>query len=92
MCTSNLDIYLYNSRECYCMIENLAKSVAKKQKRGVAIDLDILANCAIMGGIIRKAKEVMKKNDEAILPTKEDIKEMRVKVAQYIIDDFLPYL
>ena len=92
MCTSNLDIYLYNSRECYCMIENLANCVAKKQKRGIAIDLDILANSSIMGAIIRKAKEVMKKNDEAILPTKEDVKEMRVKVAQYIIDDFLPYL
>lgn len=92
MCKSNLDIYLSNSRECYCLIEWLANCIAKRIKRGKEVNIDYLANCSTMSKIIRVAKKLMVLNNEQIKPTKEDIKEMRQKVAKEILEDYVPYL
>lgn len=92
MCVSNLDIYLANCREVYSKKEWLAKCIAKRIKRGQEVSLEHLANCSTMGAIMRDAKNLMRKNGEQIAPTREDIKEMRVKVAKEILEDFVPYL
>lgn len=89
---SNLRLYVYNIEDCYTMIENLSQSLAKKAKKGIELDMDKLANSSIVGAIIRVAKKEMARLGERIKPTKEDVKEMRIDIAQYILNDCVPYL
>lgn len=92
MCTSNLNLYLYNSENCIVMMERVAQCLAKKVKKGISLDFDHLANSSIMGKIMSEAKKEMRKYGESIQPTKEDIKEMRREIAIYIIEEYVPYL
>ena len=88
---TNLKLYIDNSREIYLTTEWLANCVAKKMVKGQEVTIEHLATCSTMKAIIRAAKNMIKNFGEE-MPSKEECKEVAFKHAQYIIEDFAPFL
>lgn len=88
---TNLKLYIDNSREIYLITEWLANCVAKKMAQGKPVTVEHLANSSSMKDIIRYAKKLIAKYGEK-MPSKDEQIEVAYLHAEYIINDFAPYL
>lgn len=86
---TNLDIYVNNNREIYCVSEWLASCVAKRMKKGQPVTIEHLANCSTMKRIVKEGVKLVQYYDGMAVP-KEDRKEFAELHARYIIEDFAP--
>lgn len=85
MNTWRLSLYIDNSRDIYLVTESLFNSLAKKIKKGVALNVETLAKCSTMKRIISMAAKMVKEYDGVTVSTKER-KEVALKHSEYIIE------
>lgn len=80
-----LEIYVRNERHLVSLIENCAKMIAKKIKKGIEIDLNKLAMCPTVAKIVSDGAKVVQKYDDITL-TREERKEGKFFTAREIIN------
>lgn len=80
-----LAMYIRNTSEIYNITSWLQSCVLKKANRGVQPQVEYLANCSTMKGIIREAVKLLYKYD-GITPTKQEKQEAAREHAKYILD------
>lgn len=88
MNTLNADrmvIYINNTYDIYRLTEWLYDSLAKKMKKGLAPDVNRLANCCTMKTILREAAKLVLENDGARV-TAQERKEVALAHAASIIE------
>lgn len=80
-----LAMYIRNTREIYNITSWLQNCIIKKANKGVQPQLEYLANCSTMKGIIREAAKLLYKYD-GITPTRQEKQEAAREHAKYIFD------
>lgn len=80
-----LAMYIRNTREIYDITIWLQNCIIKKINKGVQPQLEYLANCNTMKGIIREAAKLLYKYD-GITPTRQEKQEAAREHAKYILD------
>lgn len=80
-----LAMYIRNTSEIYNMTSWLQDCLIKKINKGVQPQLEYLANCSTMKGIIREAVKLLYKYD-GITPTRQEKQEAAREHAKYILD------
>lgn len=81
-----LSIYVNNSSEVYLLTEWLENCIAKKIRKGVAVDTLYLSQCSTMKKIISKAARIEFEN-EGIKPSKEERSRVALSHAAQIIEN-----
>lgn len=80
-----LAMYIHNTREIYDITTWLQNCLIKKSNKGVQPQLEYLANCGTMKGIIREAAKLLYRYD-GITPTRQEKQEAAREHAKYILD------
>lgn len=80
-----LAMYIRNTREIYNITSWLKNCIIKKANKGVQPQLEYLANCSTMKGMIREAAKLLYKYD-GITPTRQEKQEAAREHAKYILD------
>lgn len=80
-----LAMYIHNTSEIYNITSRLQNCIIKKANKGVQPQLEYLANCSTMKGIIREAAKLLYKYD-GITPTRQEKQEAAREHARYILD------
>lgn len=80
-----LTMYIRNTSEIYNITSWLQSCVIKKVNKGIQPQVEYLANCSTMKGIIREAAKLLYKYD-GITPTKQEKQEASRKHAKYILE------
>ena len=80
-----LAMYIRNTSEIYNMALRLQNCIIKKINKGIQPQLEYLANCSTMKGIIREAAKLLYKYD-GITPTKQEKQQAAREHAKYILD------
>lgn len=75
-----LAMYIRNTSEIYNITSRLQNCIIKKNKQ-----VEYLANCSTMKGIIREAAKLLYKYD-GITPTKQEKQEAAREHAKYILE------
>lgn len=76
-----LAMYIRNTSEIYNMTSRLQNCIIKK----IQPQVEYLANCSTMKGIIREAAKLLYKYD-GITPTRQEKQEAAREHAKYILD------
>ena len=88
---TTLQLYINSSRDVYLLIEKLAESCKKRQRKGVIFNADTLAKSQNIYKIVafasRRCKEVFN-----YTPSNADKREARQRLAKEIALDWLPCL
>lgn len=85
MNTWRLSLYIDNSRDIYLATESLFYSLAKKIKKGVALNVETLAKCSTMKRIVSMAAKMVKEYD-GITVSSQERKEAALKHSEYIME------
>lgn len=80
-----LTMYIRNTSEIYNITSWLQSCVIKKANKGVQPQVEYLANCSTMKGIIREAAKLLYKYD-GIMPTRQEKQEAAREHAGYILE------
>ena len=80
-----LAMYIRNTSEIYNITSWLQNCVIKKVNKGVQPQMEYLANCITMKGIIREAAKLLYKYD-GITPTRQEKQEAVWEHAKYIFE------
>lgn len=80
-----LAMYIRNTSEIYNITSRLQNCIIKKINKGIQPQLEYLANCSTMKGIIREAAKLLYKYD-GITPTRQEKKEAAREHAKYILE------
>ena len=80
-----LAMYIRNTSEIYNITSWLQNCVIKKVNKGVQPQMEYLANCSTMKGIIREAAKLLYKYD-GITPTRQEKQEAAWEHAKYIFE------
>lgn len=80
-----LAMYIRNTREIYDITTRLQNCLIKKTNKGVQPQLEYLANCNTMKGIIREAAKLLYKYD-GITPTRQEKRQAAREHAKYIFE------
>lgn len=80
-----LAMYIRNTREIYNITSWLHDSLIKKINKGIQPQVEYLANCSTMKGIIREAAKLLYKYD-GITSTRQEKQEAAREHAKYILD------
>lgn len=80
-----LAMYICNTSEIYNITLWLQNCVIKKANKGIQPQLEYLANCSTMKGIIREAAKLLYKYD-GITPTRQEKQEAAREHAKYILE------
>jgi hypothetical protein len=80
-----LAMYICNTSEIYNITSWLQNCVIKKANKGIQPQLEYLANCSTMKGIIREAAKLLYKYD-GITPTRQEKQEAALEHAKYILE------
>jgi hypothetical protein len=80
-----LAMYIRNTWEIYNITSQLQNFIIKKINKGIQPQVEYLANCSTMKGIIREAAKLLYKYD-GITPTKQEKQEAAREHAKYILD------
>ena len=82
---TNLELYLNNSRDIYCMTEKLFNQCAKKVSKGITLDYARLYRSSYISAILREARKELFRYDKQVA-TKKDIEECRKNLCEYVIE------
>lgn len=80
-----LTMYIRNTSEIYNITSRLQNCIIKKINKGIQPQVEYLANCSTMKGIIREAAKLLYKYD-GITPTRQEKQEAAREHAKYILD------
>ena len=80
-----LAMYIRNTSEIYNMALRLQNCIIKKINKGIQPQVEYLANCSTMKGIIREAAKLLYKYD-GIIPTRQEKQQAAKEHAKYILD------
>lgn len=80
-----LAMYIRNTSEIYNITSRLQNCIIKKINKGIQPQVEYLANCSTMKGIIREAAKLLYKYD-GITPTRQEKQEAAREHAKYILD------
>lgn len=80
-----LAMYIRNTSEIYNITSRLQNCIIKKINKGIQPQVEYLANCSTMKGIIREAAKLLYKYD-GITPTKQEKQEAAREHAEYILE------
>lgn len=80
-----LAMYIRNTSEIYNITSRLQNYLIKKVNKGIQPQVEYLANCSTMKGIIREAAKLLYKYD-GITPTRQEKQEAAREHAKYILD------
>lgn len=81
-----LAMYIRNTSNIYNITSSLQSCVIKKANRGgIQPQVEYLANCSTMKGIIREAAKLLYKYD-GITPTRQEKQEAAREHAKYILE------
>ena len=80
-----LAMYIRNTREIYDITSRLQNCIIKKINKGIQPQVEYLANCSTMKGIIREAAKLLYKYD-GITPTRQEKQEAAREHAKYILE------
>lgn len=80
-----LAMYIRNTSEIYNITSRLQNCIIKKINKGIQPQVEYLANCSTMKGIIREAAKLLYKYD-GITPTRQEKREAAREHAKYILD------
>lgn len=79
-----LTMYIRNTSEIYNITSRLQNCIIKKINKGIQPQVEYLANCSTMKGIIREAAKLLYKYD-GITPTKQEKQQAAREHAKYIL-------
>ena len=80
-----LAMYIRNTSEIYNITSRLQNCIIKKINKGIQPQVEYLANCSAMKGIIREAAKLLYKYD-GITPTRQEKQEAAREHAGYILE------
>lgn len=80
-----LAMYIRNTSEIYNITSRLQNCIIKKIDKGIQPQVEYLANCSTMKGIIREAAKLLYKYD-GITPTRQEKQEAAREHAEYILE------
>lgn len=80
-----LAMYIRNTSEIYNITSRLQNCIIKKINKGIQPQVEYLANCSTMKGIIREASKLLYKYD-GITPTRQEKQEAAREHAKYILE------
>lgn len=80
-----ITMYIRNTSEIYNITSRLQNCIIKKINNGIQPQVEYLANCSTMKGIIREAAKLLYKYD-GITPTRQEKQEAAREHAKYILD------
>lgn len=80
-----LAMYIRNTSEIYNITSWLQNCIIKKTNKGIQPQVEYIANCSTMKGIIREAAKLLYKYD-GITSTRQEKQQAAKEHAKYILD------
>lgn len=82
-----LVIYSNNSTDLWLVIERLTNCVSKNMRRGIAVSVEHLANCATLQNLMRTAARKLSELEEGRRFSIDDRRAAAYRIAENIITD-----